>query len=95
MAIRKVAENCGFEKLRDSLIREQIIIGIHIVPLREGLLGEELPLEEVVSLCLSVEAGKNRSDEVKQLKASNVHQINSGRFKNNLSNQSNNFAGRA
>nr|XP_018913452.1 PREDICTED: uncharacterized protein LOC109041534 [Bemisia tabaci] len=93
MAIRKLAEDCGFEKLRDSLIRDRIIIGIHNVQLRELLLGEELPLEKVVSLCLSVEVGKKRSDEVNQPKASSVDLVNSGRFQSNLSNQGNNFAG--
>lgn len=95
MAIRKLAEDCGFEKLRDSLIRDRIIIGIHNVQLRERLLGEELPLEKVVSLCLSVEAGKKRSNEVNQPKASSVDLVNSGRFQGNPSNQGNNFAGRA
>lgn len=64
LALKKLAENCQFEGLKMSLIRDRIIVGISNQQLRERLLGEEYDFDKVVKLCRSVETGKQRAQEM-------------------------------
>ena len=64
LALKKLAENCGFGDLKTSLIRDRIIIGVSNQELRQRMLGEEYDFERTVKLCRSVESGKLRAKEI-------------------------------
>ena len=79
-----MSEDCEFNQLRDSLIKDMIIIGIKDKKLQERLLREnDINLEKVLSNCRASEASKlqtesihNRVDPPSQSINQDVSQIN-------------------
>ena len=60
--LRRRAEYCDFGAIKDSLIRDQIVVGINDPKLRERLLREtDLTLEKAVTLCRIKEQSKEKS----------------------------------
>lgn len=60
--LRRRAEYCDFEGIKDSLIRDQIVVGISDPKLRERLLREtDLTLEKAIKLCRITEQSKEQS----------------------------------
>ena len=60
--LRRRAEHCDFGALKDSLIRDQIVVGISDPKLHEQLLREtDLSLEKVFKLCRIMEQSKEQS----------------------------------
>jgi hypothetical protein len=65
--LRKKAKSCGFGELRDSMIRDQIVIGIMDSRLREKLLKtRKLDRKEAISICKASELVKIQSKEMSQ-----------------------------
>ena len=59
---RRRAEYCDFGAIKDSLIRDQIVVGINDPKLRERLLRDtDLTLEKAVKLCRITEQSKEQS----------------------------------
>ena len=59
--LKTKAQTCGFEHLRDGLIRDRLILGIQNNRLRERLLREEdLSLEKAVQLCKAAECAERQ-----------------------------------
>ena len=57
--LRKLSENCEFQNLRDSLIKDLIIIGIRDKRIQEKLLRvNDITLEQVLDNCRAFEASK-------------------------------------
>ena len=55
--LRRKAEYCDFGAIKDSLIRDQIVVGINDPKLRERLLREtDLTLEKAIKLCRITES---------------------------------------
>ena len=60
--LRRRAEYCDFGAIKDSLIRDQIVVGINDPKLRERLLREtDLTLEKAIKLCRITEQSKEQS----------------------------------
>ena len=60
--LRRKAEYCDFGAIKDSLIRDQIVVGINDPKLRERLLREtDLTLEKAIKLCRITEQSQNQS----------------------------------
>lgn len=60
--LRRRAEYCDFGGIKDSLIRDQIVVGISDLKLRERLLREtDLTLEKAIKLCRITEQSKEQS----------------------------------
>ena len=60
--LRRRAEYCDFGVIKDSLIRDQIVVGITDPKLRELLLREtDLTLEKAIKLCRITEQSKEQS----------------------------------
>lgn len=59
--LKKLSASCGFGNLKDSLIKDRIVIGIHDEDLQRRLLKEEeLNLEKCVSMCKTAELAKHQ-----------------------------------
>ena len=59
--LRRRAEFCDFGAIKDSLIRDQIVVGINDPKLRERLLREtDLTLEKAIKLCRITEQSKEQ-----------------------------------
>ena len=60
--LRKLARNCEFGELHDSIIRDRIVCGIRSNEVRKGLLKEkDLSLERAVEMCKSSEITENQA----------------------------------
>ena len=60
--LRRKAEYCDFGAIKDSLIRDQIVVGINDPKLRERLLREtNLTLEKAIKLCRITEQSQEQS----------------------------------
>lgn len=60
--LRRRAEYCDFRAIKDSLIRDQIVVGINDIKLRERLLHEaDLILKKVMKLCRITEQSEKQS----------------------------------
>ena len=60
--LRRKAEYCDFGAIKDSLIRDQIVVGINDPKLRERLLREtDLTLEKAIQLCRITEQSQEQS----------------------------------
>ena len=60
--LRRKAEYCDFGAIKDSLVRDQIVVGINDPKLRERLLREtDLTLEKVIKLCRITEQSQEQS----------------------------------
>jgi len=60
--LRRRAEYYDFGAIKDSLIRDQIVVGINDPKLRERLLREtDLTLEKAIKLCRITEQSKEQS----------------------------------
>ena len=60
--LRRRAEFCDFGAIKDSLIRDQIVVGINDPKLRERLLREtDLTLEKAIKLCRITEQSREQS----------------------------------
>ena len=63
--LRKRAEHCEFAELKNSLIRDKIVIGIYDKKTLERLLREsELSLEKALQICRAAEEIKIQTDEM-------------------------------
>ena len=63
--LRKKAKSCGFGDLKDSMIRDQIVVGIQDSKLREKLLKtEKLDLKKAISICKANELVKAQTKEM-------------------------------
>ena len=63
--LRKRAEHCEFAELKNSLIRDKIVIGICDKKTQERLLREsELSLEKALQICRAAEEIKMQTDEM-------------------------------
>ena len=63
--LRKRAEHCEFAELKNSLIRDKIVIGICDKKTQERLLREsELSLEKALQICRAAEEIKIQTDEM-------------------------------
>lgn len=77
--LRSAVENCEYEDLEDSIIRDQIIIGVTNDNLREKLLSlENCDLDKVVSTCRNFERCRNNIDVLK--KSEQVHTVQRRNF---------------
>ena len=62
--LRNIAEHCEFAELKNSLIRDKIVIGIRDKKTQERLLREsELSLEKALQICRAAEEIKIQTDE--------------------------------
>ena len=60
--LRRKAEYCNFRAIKDSLIRDQIVVGITDPKLRERLLHKmDLTLEKAIKLCRITEQSQKQS----------------------------------
>ena len=60
--LRRKAEYCDFGAIKDSLIRDQIVVGINDPKLRERLLRKtDLTLEKAIKLCRITEQSQEQS----------------------------------
>ena len=60
--LRRKAEYCDFGAIKDSLIRDQIVVGINDPKLRQRLLREtDLTLEKAIKLCRITEQSQEQS----------------------------------
>ena len=60
--LRRRAEYCDFGAIKDSLMRDQIVVSINDPKLQERLLREtDLTLEKAIKLCRITEKSKERS----------------------------------
>lgn len=74
--LRRKAERCEFGTIKDSLIRDQIVIGTNNVALRERLLREsELTLEKTINLCRISEQSKEHLKILSSAQTSDVDSV--------------------
>ncbi|KAL9977219.1 hypothetical protein ACROYT_G014598 [Oculina patagonica] len=60
--LRKLARNCEFGELHDSIIRDRIVCGIRSIEVRKRLLREkDLNLDRAVEMCKSSEITENQA----------------------------------
>jgi len=60
--LKRRAEFCDFGAIKDSLIRDEIVVGLNDTKLRERLLQEtDLTLEKAIKLCRITEQSKEQS----------------------------------
>ncbi|XP_061715760.1 uncharacterized protein LOC133524009 [Cydia pomonella] len=65
-ALKKLSLDCNFEKLKDGLIRDQIIIGLIDNELKEDLLSvTDLTLERCINMSRAAEATRAQMDTIK------------------------------
>ena len=63
--LRKLARNCEFGELHDSIIRDRVVCGIRSNEVRKRLLREkELNLERAVEICKSSEITENQARNI-------------------------------
>lgn len=66
-SLRRLSQDCNFGGLRDSLIRDQIIRGIHEKNVRERLLKEsDLDLNKCINICKTYELAAKQLKEFKE-----------------------------
>lgn len=76
--LRKIAKSCEFDNLRDSLLRDRIIIGIRNQHVREALLRtEDLTLDKAISYCQSAEISQAQAAQMDCGQTSSVDAVNS------------------
>ena len=62
--LKSRSRHCEFGTLRDSLIRDWIVTGIHHAKVRERLLREtDLTLDEAITICRAAEASKKQVED--------------------------------
>lgn len=65
--LKKLSKNCGFNELRDSLIRDRIVCGILNVKVRDKLLREaELDLVKCINICKASEIAEKQSKQLNE-----------------------------
>lgn len=63
--IKKLSLDCNFEHLRDGLVRDQIILGVNNIILKEKLLRiNNLTLEKCISICKASEVAQEQIKEI-------------------------------
>ena len=63
--LKRMSEDCEFNQLRDSLIKDMIIIGLRNKKLQERLLREnDITLEKVLLNCRASEASKQQTESI-------------------------------
>ena len=78
-ALRSLAKTCGFcDCLRESLLRDRIVLGVHNNNMRKRLLQErKLDLKKCVDLCRSSEAARSQLKNISGASGSdNTHDVN-------------------
>ncbi|XP_037292617.1 uncharacterized protein LOC119188801 [Manduca sexta] len=88
MALKKLSQDCAFENLRDSLIRDQIIRGISDKSLRERLLKEQkLDLTKCVNMCKMAETTQQQMKKFEEEPSVAVVNINKNKKYNIIKKQ--------
>ncbi|XP_073966940.1 uncharacterized protein [Choristoneura fumiferana] len=65
-SLKKLSMECNFEKLKDGLVRDQIILGLLDDDLKENLLRiQDLNLEKCIHRCRAAETTKTQMDNIK------------------------------
>ena len=84
--LKSKSRHCEFGTLRDSLIRDRIVAGIHDSIVRERLLREtDLTLDKAVTICRAAEATKRQAEEMKSnASVENVDAVNRRRGEDSL-----------
>lgn len=62
--LRLQAQNCAFEGLTDSLLRDQLILGIQSDDLRTKLLSQDIDLAKAIQLCQATEMAQKQSAQI-------------------------------
>ena len=75
--LRKLMKTCNFcDCLKDTLLRDRIVLGVHSKNLRKRLLQErKLMLKKCINICCSVEAATNQFKAVSKTKAEDVNKV--------------------
>ena len=74
--LKILAATCNFDKLKDSMIRDRIVVGINDAVLRERLLREiDLTLDKAVQICRASELSKERSQTIASGTVQEVHSV--------------------
>lgn len=82
--LKRLSSDCEFNDLKDSLIRDTIIIGINDERLRERMLREpDLDLSKALLLGNSAEQTRNHVKELRQVEVSEIDSIKSKSSANN------------
>lgn len=77
--LKKMSRECNFGELRDSLIKDRIVCGIHDQVLQQRLLREEsLTLEKCEKICRASEISKEQS---KTIESQDLHAFKNQTFK--------------
>ena len=64
-ALMKLSENCGFGTLRESLVRDRLILGVQDDRIREKLLGKrDLDLDKAVEMIKASQVTHSRASEI-------------------------------
>mgnify|MGYP002803382264 FL=1 len=73
--LRKLMKTCNFcECLKDTLLRDRIVLGVHSKNLRKRLLQErKLTLKKCIDICRSVEAATNQFKAVSKTEVEDVN----------------------
>jgi hypothetical protein len=72
--LKTLSQHCEFGELKDSLIRDKIVIGVNDIKLRERLLKNlDLSLETAIQICRAAEEVKKQSKEIQSNTASATH----------------------
>lgn len=62
--LRLQAQNCEFEKLTDSLLRDQLILGVRSDTLRTKLLSEDITLLKALQIAQATELAQKQTAEI-------------------------------
>ena len=63
--LKSRAQHCEFDRLRDCLIRDKIVIGVNSKKVQEKLLREEdLDLNKAIQICRAAEEVKEQSQDI-------------------------------
>lgn len=62
--LRLQANNCNFGELNDSLLRDQLVLGIKSDRLRTKLLSEDVALERALQICQATELANKQTAEI-------------------------------
>lgn len=70
--LRLQAQNCEFEQLKDSILRDQLILGIKNDSVRTKLLSEDITLEKAIKICQATELAQKQTAEIHSEHEKNV-----------------------
>lgn len=73
--LRLQAQNCEFEQLSDSILRDQLILGIKNDSLRTKLLSEDITLEKAIKICQATELAQKQTAEIHSEHEKNIYLV--------------------